>query len=128
MTRTHPASADGETARSSAAQTLAAAVAHLREGQDAQGWWKGELETNVTMDAEDLLLRHFLGILTAAKTAEAARWIRSQQRDDGSWATFSGGPPDVSTTVEAWVALRLAGDDPAAPHMTRAAAVVRELG
>src|SRR5437763_15135 len=64
MTRTHPASADGDTAGSSAAQTsaaqtLAAAVAHLRERQDAQGWWKGELQTNVTMDAEDLLLRWF---------------------------------------------------------------------
>ena len=38
------------------------AVAHLRGLQDAAGWWKGDLETNVTMDAEDLLLRHFLGI------------------------------------------------------------------
>ena len=46
--------------------TLDAAVAHLRSLQDAQGWWKGELETNVTMDAEDLLLREFLGIRTDA--------------------------------------------------------------
>ena len=49
---------------------------------------------------------------TAQETAEAARWIRSQQRADGTWATFYGGPADLSTTVEAWVALRLAGDDP----------------
>ncbi len=69
------------------------------------------------MDAEDLLLREFLGIRTRSETAEAARWIRSQQRADGTWATFSGGPGDLSTTVEAWVALRLAGDDAAAPHM-----------
>ena len=34
-----------------------------------EGWWKGELETNVTMDAEDLLLREFLGIRTADETA-----------------------------------------------------------
>ncbi|HKE66292.1 MAG TPA: hypothetical protein VKB59_16795, partial [Micromonosporaceae bacterium] len=44
-----------------AAATVAAAVAHLRSLQDAAGWWKGELQTNVTMDAEDLLLREFLG-------------------------------------------------------------------
>ena len=31
----------------------------------ADGWWKGELETNVTIDAEDLFLRHYLGILDA---------------------------------------------------------------
>jgi len=119
---------DARPVQDTAEAALARAVEHLRALQDDAGWWKGELETNVTMDAEDLLLRHFLGILTDVEAAAAARWIRSQQRDDGSWATFSGGPPDVSTTVEAWVALRLAGDDPAAPHMARAAAVARELG
>ena len=73
------------------------------------------------MDAEDLLLREFLGIRTAAETDAAARWIRSQQRDDGTWANFHGGPADLSTTVEAYVALRLAGDAPDAPHMAAAA-------
>jgi squalene-hopene/tetraprenyl-beta-curcumene cyclase len=99
---------------------LDAAVAFLRAGRHPDGWWQGELETNVTMDAEDLLLREFLGIRTETETAEAARWIRSRQRADGTWATFQDGPPDLSTTVEAWVALRLAGDDPAAEHMRRA--------
>jgi squalene-hopene/tetraprenyl-beta-curcumene cyclase len=111
-----------------AAQALAGAVAHLRARQDPAGWWKGELATNVTMDAEDLLLREFLGIRTAQETEEAARWIRSQQRADGSWATFHGGPSDLSTTVEAWVALRLAGDAPDEPHMARALAYVHSAG
>src|SRR5512146_2078574 len=47
-----------------AAATLTAARDHLLGLQDPRGWWIGELETNVTMDAEDVLLRHFLGILT----------------------------------------------------------------
>ena len=83
---------------------LDAAVEFLRSQQDPQGWWKGELETNVTMDAEDLLLREFLGIREKQETEEAARWIRSQQRADGTWANFRGGPGDLSTTIEAWVA------------------------
>ena len=107
---------------------VAAAVRHLRDRQSEEGWWKGELQTNVTMDAEDLLLREFLGIRTDRETEEAARWIRSQQRADGTWATFEGGPPDLSTTVEAWVALRLAGDAPDAPHMQRAARFVLDQG
>ncbi|HEV3169697.1 MAG TPA: squalene--hopene cyclase [Actinocrinis sp.] len=90
---------------------------HLLALQDTTGWWKGELATNVTMDAEDLLLREFLGIRTVADSDAAARWIRSQQREDGTWATFHGGPPELSTTVEAYVALKLAGDAPDAPHM-----------
>src|SRR5262249_42714562 len=107
-----------------AAAALDAAVTHLRGRQHRPGYWKGELATNVTMDAEDMLLREFLGIREARATEECARWIRSQQRADGTWATFEGGPPELSTTVEAWVALRLAGDAPDAPHMARAAAYV----
>jgi len=107
---------------------IGAAVAHLCGLQDEAGWWKGDLETNVTMDAEDLLLRHVLGILEPDDTARAARWIRSQQRADGSWATFGGGPADLSTTVEAWVALRLAGDPAEAAHMRAAAEFARSKG
>ena len=51
------------------------------------------------------------------ETEEAARWIRSQQRGDGTWANYYGGPGDLSTTIEAWVALRLAGDRVDAPHL-----------
>ncbi|HET6909454.1 MAG TPA: prenyltransferase/squalene oxidase repeat-containing protein, partial [Mycobacteriales bacterium] len=108
--------------------TLDAAVSYLLSLQDDAGWWKGELETNVTMDAEDLLLREFLGIRNQQETDEAARWIRSQQRADGTWANFYGGPGDLSTTVEAWVALRLAGDDVDAAHMRTATDWIRANG
>ncbi len=112
----------------SVASALAAARDHLLGLQDREGWWKGELETNVTMDCEDMFLRELLGIRTGETTAKTAAWIRSNQRDDGTWATFYGGPGDLSTTVEAYVALRVAGEPPDAPHMTRAAAFVRDAG
>ncbi|WP_435875974.1 squalene--hopene cyclase [Saccharopolyspora shandongensis] len=107
-------------ARADARTALAAARDHLLSLQHPDGWWKGELQTNVTMDVEDLLLRQFLGIRTAGETEQAARWIRSQQRADGTWANFHGGPGDLSTTVEAYTALKLAGDDVAADHMVAA--------
>jgi squalene-hopene/tetraprenyl-beta-curcumene cyclase len=107
---------------------MRAAVDALWSEQHPDGWWKGELETNVSMDAEDLLLRQFLGIRTEAETAAAADWIRSQQRADGTWANFYGGPPELSTTVEAYVALRLAGDPLDAPHMATCAEFVRNAG
>ncbi|MBP2704028.1 squalene--hopene cyclase [Microbispora sp. RL4-1S] len=129
-TAAHPRSArsGGAPAREDVAAALTAARDHLLGLRSPEGWWKGELQTNVTMDAEDLLLREFLGVRTAADTAGAARWIRSQQRDDGTWANFHDGPPDLSTTVEAYTALRLAGDPPDAPHMRAAAAYAREAG
>src|ERR1700753_782699 len=104
-----------------AAATLTRARDHLLGLQNPSGWWIGELETNVTMDAEDLLLRQFLGILGKAEAEESAVWIRSQQRADGTWANFYGGPGDLSTTIEAYWALRLAGDPPDAEHMRIAA-------
>jgi squalene-hopene/tetraprenyl-beta-curcumene cyclase len=111
-----------------AAGTLSRARDHLLGLQDPRGWWIGELETNVTMDAEDLLLRHFLGILTETDLKETAAWIRSQQREDGTWANFYGGPGDLSTTVEAYVALRLAGDPVDAEHMKTAAGWITGQG
>jgi squalene-hopene/tetraprenyl-beta-curcumene cyclase len=107
---------------------LQRAVDHLLGLQEGQGWWKGELETNVTMDAEDLLMREFLGVRTAEQTLASARWIASRQREDGTWANFFGGPGDLSTTVEAYLALRLAGYSSQDPAMTAAAAWIRGQG
>jgi squalene-hopene/tetraprenyl-beta-curcumene cyclase len=104
------------------------AAKHLISRQAPEGWWRGLLRTNVTMDAEDLLLRQFLGILEPDDLQAAARWIRSQQRADGTWANFHGGPAELSTTVEAYVALRLAGDPVDAPHMTEAREFILAAG
>jgi squalene-hopene/tetraprenyl-beta-curcumene cyclase len=108
--------------------SLERAREHLLSLQDPDGWWKGELQTNVTMDAEDILLREFLSIRESAATERSAAWIRSQQRDDGSWSNFHGGPGDLSTTIEAYVALRVAGDAPEETHMRSAAAFARGAG
>ncbi len=129
MTMTQPRAAGEIRPAAQAAQAaLERATSHLLTLQDERGWWQGELETNVTMDAEDLLLREFLGVRTAAQTEAGARWIRSRQRADGTWANSYGGPADLSTTVEAYVALRLAGDSPDAYHMAQAAGWIREAG
>lgn len=96
--------------------------------QNEAGWWKAELETNVTIEAEDLLLRQFVGRRDEAILRDTAAWIRRKQDADGGWATFHGGPPDLSATIEAYAALRLAGDPADAAHMQRAAALARELG
>jgi squalene-hopene/tetraprenyl-beta-curcumene cyclase len=115
-------------ARSEAQAALERAREYLLSLQDSAGWWRGELQTNVTMDAEDLLLREFLGIRGQPETERTAAWIRSQQRADGTWANFHGGPGELSTTIEAYWALRLAGDAADAPHMLAAAEFVRREG
>jgi squalene-hopene/tetraprenyl-beta-curcumene cyclase len=115
--------------RDAAKETLRRATEHLLALQQPDGHWKGELETNVTIDAEDVFLRTFLRLPDVEETTRrTAVWIRSRQRPDGSWATYFGGPADLSTTAEAYVALRIAGDPPEAAHMRRAATFVRDSG
>lgn len=118
----------GDRAIDAAHETLGRAVEHLLGLQHPEGWWKGELETNVTIDAEDVFLRFYLGLDDERARQRSGDWIRTHQRPDGSWATFFGGPADLSTTVEAYVALRIAGDSPDAEHMRHAAAFVRDAG
>src|SRR5579862_4105047 len=89
-TETQDESSDG-LSHNPVTAALEQAVERLLSLQQPDGWWKGELETNVTMDAEDMLLREFLGIREPQATARCADWIRSNQREDGTWSNFYGG-------------------------------------
>jgi squalene-hopene/tetraprenyl-beta-curcumene cyclase len=107
---------------------LSRGVRWLLERQDAAGWWTDELETNVTMTAEHVLLLRFLGLPFDRIRAGAIAHLTRYQRGDGSWALYHDGPSDVSTTIEAYVALKVLGVDPASEPMHRALAVIRRLG
>jgi squalene-hopene/tetraprenyl-beta-curcumene cyclase len=96
--------------------------------QYVDGYWWAELESNATMDAEYLLLTHFLGARDGERWRGVAQDIRKYQRDDGSWAMYHGAPGDLSTTIECYFALKLAGDSADAPHLARARAFIRERG
>ena len=92
---------------------LERAVQWLLQRQHPDGWWAGELETNVTMTAEHVMLMRFLGIPLDEIRRGAAEHILQEQRGDGSWALYYDGPADLSTTIEAYVALKVLGVDPA---------------
>ena len=104
------------------------AVDWLWRRQDAGGWWIGELETNATMTAEHVLLLRFLGVELEPIRAGAIRHLLGCQRSDGSWAIHHDGPPDLSTTIEAYAALKALGVDPARPEMALALHVVHQMG
>ncbi len=109
-------------------ETLDRATKWLLDAQDEQGWWSAELETNVTMTAEQVLLYRFLGLdLTNARNG-AIEHILKNQRSDGSWALYYDGPADVSTTIESYVALKVLGVSPATPEMQKALASIYRGG
>ncbi len=96
--------------------------------QTPEGWWTDELETNVTMTAEHVLLFRFLGLSLDDIRAGAIDHIVCNQREDGSWALYYDGPADLSTTIEAYVALKVLGVDPLRDEMRRALATIQRMG
>ena len=82
---------------------------YLFREQYSDGFWWGELESNPTMEAEFLLLHYFLGIKDEEKFLKLSNHIISQQREDGTWGQYYGAPGDLSTSVECYLALKIAG-------------------
>jgi squalene-hopene/tetraprenyl-beta-curcumene cyclase len=50
------------------------------------------------------------------------------QREDGSWELYHAGPADLSSTIEAYVALKVLSVDPQSEPMRRALRVIHEQG
>ncbi len=96
--------------------------------QRPDGHWVFEFEADATIPAEYILLQHFLGEVDAERERRIANYLRAIQASSGGWPLFHGGAPDLSATVKAYFALKLAGDDPAAPHMRRARELILAAG
>ena len=107
---------------------LSNAVEWIIERQSPEGWWTAELETNVTMTAEHVLLLRFLGIPLDDIRERAIRHILGTQREDGTWGLYHNAAGDLSTTLEAYVALRALGVDAARAEMQHAIHFVRNQG
>jgi squalene-hopene/tetraprenyl-beta-curcumene cyclase len=96
--------------------------------QAGDGHWVGELQGDTILESEYILLMAFLGREGEAAVARAARYILKQQMPEGGWNNYPDGPADVSVSVKAYFALKLAGHDPHLPYMRRARDVIRALG
>ncbi len=89
---------------------------HLLSVQNPEGYWWAELESNVTITAEALLIHKIWGTDTTRPLHKIETYLRKRQRDHGGWELFYGDGGDLSTTVEAFMAMRLLDvpqDDPA---------------
>ena len=92
----------------------------MRDLQRADGHWVFEFEADATIPAEYIMLRHFLGEPEDPRVQKIANYLRGIQQEEGGWPLFYKGSFDLSATVKAYLALKLAGDDPDAEHMARA--------
>ncbi len=107
---------------------VSAAERALLGRQQSDGHWVFELEADATIPAEYILLGHFLDEIDVALERKIAVYLRRIQNADGGWPLFYAGETDISATVKAYFALKLAGDPPSAAHMQRARARILERG
>ncbi|SCX81999.1 squalene--hopene cyclase [Thiohalorhabdus denitrificans] len=102
-------------------QAIAAAEAALVDHQFPDGHWCFELEGDCTITAEYILMMHFMGEIDPGLQERMVRYLRAR-RDPahGGWPLYPGGPFDVSGSVKAYYALKLAGVDPEETPMAEA--------
>ncbi|MBI4384406.1 MAG: squalene--hopene cyclase [Nitrospinae bacterium] len=96
--------------------------------QDADGFWVAELESNSSITSEYVFFLHIMGMAAPERVEKCARYLLQQQQKDGGWSLFHGGPSNVSLTVEAYQALKMAGVSPGRPEMVKARECVFSLG
>ena len=112
---------DGLIASSAAAVRKAADT--LVSLQHEEGYWWGQLTADTTLESDYILLQLWLhppqnGVWnpeTRPLVDRAVKSILSRQLPDGGFNIYPGGSADVSATVKAYFALKLAGlsyDDP----------------
>ena len=100
----------------------------LADWQQPDGHWVFEFEADATIPAEYILLQHYLGEIDADRQRRIANYLRRIQNAEGGWPLFYDGETDLSATVKAYFALKLAGDDPQAAHMLRARELILSRG
>jgi squalene-hopene/tetraprenyl-beta-curcumene cyclase len=96
--------------------------------QHPDGYWCFELEADCTIPAEYILMMHYMDEIDEGLEVKLAHYLRAHQENHGGWPLFSGGKPDLSVSVKAYYALKLAGDSPDSPHMAKACQVILRLG
>ncbi|MBE9043336.1 squalene--hopene cyclase [Pleurocapsales cyanobacterium LEGE 10410] len=109
-----------ETIQTKIQQAIARSQEYLLSIQDPAGYWWGELESNVSITAEVVLLHKIWQTDRARPLDKAEAYLRSQQREHGGWELYYGDGGELSTTVEAYMALRLLGVSATDPALVQA--------
>ncbi|BBD62522.1 squalene-hopene-cyclase [Nostoc sp. HK-01] len=110
------------------ADAIAASQKYLLSMQYPAGYWWAELESNVTITAEVVLLHKIWGTDKTRPLHKIETYLRSQQRQHGGWELFYDDGGEISTSVEAYMALRLLGVPATDPALIRARDFILQRG
>jgi squalene-hopene/tetraprenyl-beta-curcumene cyclase len=96
--------------------------------QAPDGHWVGELEANTTITSEYLLFCHLVGRVDRERERKIANYLRAHQLPDGGFSIYENGPANVSATIKAYFAMKVAGTPPDDPALVAARARIHALG
>jgi squalene-hopene/tetraprenyl-beta-curcumene cyclase len=110
---------------------ITAAQDYLLSAQNAGGYWWADLESNVSITAEVVLLHHVWQSQAWQSQrffSKAKTYLLKQQCAHGGWELFYGDGGDLSTSVEAYMALRLLDVTASDPALVSAKAFILSRG
>ena len=93
---------------------------YLLSIQYPDGYWWAELQSNVTITSEAVLLHKIWGTDSSRPLHKVEAYLRKEQREHGGWELFYGDGGELSTTIEAYMALKLLGLSETDPAMIKA--------
>lgn len=125
-----------DTRQAPVGQAITLAANRLADEQDGSGFWCGLLTADTTLDSDYILLQlwmhppdgHGWNPPSRALVDRAVQAILERQLRDGGFNIHVHGPSDVSATVKAYFALKLAGVPVDDPGMIRAKERILALG
>jgi squalene-hopene/tetraprenyl-beta-curcumene cyclase len=104
--------------------------------QHPDGYWWGDLTADTTLESDYILLQLWMhppadGVWNPPSRALIGRAVESilaRQLPDGGFNIYAKGPAEISATVKAYFALKVAGMSPDDPRLARARERILELG
>ncbi len=119
-----------------AAKAAQKAAESLLLRQSPEGFWWGDLTADATLEADWFLLLLWIhppvnGVWSPPHRERVDRAVASilaRQLPDGGFATYPGGPSEISASVKAYFALKLAGIDPQSDALSRLRRRILTLG
>ena len=96
--------------------------------QAPDGHWVGEAEANSTITSEYLLLCHLLDRVDRERETKMVRYLRERQLADSGYSLYDGGSANLSATIKAYFAMKVAGVSVDDPAMAAARALILERG
>jgi squalene-hopene/tetraprenyl-beta-curcumene cyclase len=96
--------------------------------QHEDGYWCGELEADVMLEADYIFMHKLLGTGDPGRMERAVNEMLRHQNADGGWSQYPGGPSDINYCVKGYFALKLMGWSADHPMMVRTRETTLKLG